>query len=100
MQCGFMAVPTGTRPGEIIDALGGTGAVAKMCGIRAPSVSQWRQAGIPKDKLVILGARIERRLKLRRWDLCPDDWHLIWPELIGAEGAPAIDMQPAERDAA
>lgn len=24
------------------------------------------------------------------WDLRPDDWHLIWPELIGAEGAPAL----------
>lgn len=23
------------------------------------------------------------------WDLRPDDWHRIWPELIGAEGAPA-----------
>lgn len=22
------------------------------------------------------------------WDLRPDDWHRIWPELIGAEGAP------------
>lgn len=36
---------------------------------------------------------------VRRWDLRPDDWHGIWPELIGAEGAPAV---PAEetRDAA
>ena len=25
---------------------------------------------------------------VRRWDLRPDDWHLIWPELIGAKGAP------------
>ena len=24
-----------------------------------------------------------------RWDLRPDDWHLIWPELIGSAGAPA-----------
>lgn len=22
---------------------------------------------------------------VRRWDLRPDDWHLIWPELITAE---------------
>jgi len=26
----------------------------------------------------------------RLWDLRPDDWHRIWPELIGTEGAPAI----------
>lgn len=25
----------------------------------------------------------------------PKDWHLIWPELIGAEGAPAIE-QPTQ----
>lgn len=27
---------------------------------------------------------------VRRWDLRPDDWYRIWPELIEAEGAPAI----------
>lgn len=27
---------------------------------------------------------------IRRWDLRPDDWPHIWPELIGADGAPAI----------
>lgn len=26
-----------------------------------------------------------------RWDLRPKDWHLIWPELVGAKGAPRID---------
>jgi len=36
--------------------------------------------------------RIEREsnFTFRRWDLRPKDWHLIWPELIGAEGAPAV----------
>jgi hypothetical protein len=28
---------------------------------------------------------------LRRWHLRPHDWHRIWPELVGSEGAP----QPA-----
>ncbi len=27
---------------------------------------------------------------LRRWHLRPRDWHLIWPELKRAKGAPAI----------
>lgn len=27
---------------------------------------------------------------VRRWDLRPADWHAIWPELIGADGAPAV----------
>ena len=32
---------------------------------------------------------------VRRWDLRPDDWHRIWPELIGAEAAPHVP-QPEE----
>jgi DNA-binding transcriptional regulator YdaS (Cro superfamily) len=28
--------------------------------------------------------------RVRRWDLRPEDWHRIWPELIGTEGAPAL----------
>lgn len=28
--------------------------------------------------------------RLRRWHLRPRDWHLIWPELIGTEGAPPV----------
>jgi DNA-binding transcriptional regulator YdaS (Cro superfamily) len=31
-----------------IDALGGTGAVAALCGLHKSSVSQWRRRGIPK----------------------------------------------------
>jgi|GEM_PF-2316698 len=27
---------------------------------------------------------------VRRWELRPEDWHLIWPELIGAAGAPTV----------
>lgn len=36
-----------------------------------------------------------------RWDLRPADWHRIWPELIGTEGAPAVPTaQPAAQEAA
>ena len=31
---------------KVIDALGGTVAVATLCGIKSPSVSQWRWDGI------------------------------------------------------
>lgn len=27
---------------------------------------------------------------VRRWDLRPEDWHRIWPELVGTVGAPEI----------
>ncbi len=48
-------------------------------------------------------AAIERSTggSVRRWDLRPTDWHRIWPELIGAEGAPAVPQAHEEaRDAA
>lgn len=38
---------------------------------------------------------------VRRWDLRPTDWHEIWPELLGADGAPPVPSPEAEvRDAA
>lgn len=29
-----------------------------------------------------------------RKSLCPNDWHRIWPELIGIDGSPATTPQP------
>lgn len=45
-----------------------------------------------------LASAIERVSRVRygdhqtvfRWDLIPGKWHLIWPELIGASGAPHV----------
>lgn len=38
------------------------------------------------------GAAIEKASNFRvmRWDFFPNDWFRVWPELIGAKGAPAI----------
>lgn len=32
---------------------------------------------------------------LRRWAMRPQDWHRIWPELIGTAGAPRVDVESA-----
>lgn len=42
--------------------------------------------------------RVERESghQVRRWHLRQDDWHRIWPELIGAPGAPEV---PAKAEA-
>jgi DNA-binding transcriptional regulator YdaS (Cro superfamily) len=32
---------------------------------------------------------------VKRWDLRPDDWYRIWPEIIGIEGAPEVPEAPA-----
>lgn len=39
---------------EIIDALGGTVEVARLCRVKPPSVSDWRKHGIPEARLMFL----------------------------------------------
>lgn len=43
-----------TQDSEIIDALGGTSEVARLCEVTTGAVSQWRNAGIPKARLMFL----------------------------------------------
>lgn len=78
---------------------GRTGKVAARAGVTAAFVSQIANGarGVPAER----AADIEHATEgaVRRWDLRPDDWHRIWPELIGAEGAPAVPAEEA-RDAA
>lgn len=38
----------------IIDTLGGTNEVARICEVSAQAVSQWREDGIPKARLMFL----------------------------------------------
>lgn len=38
----------------VIDRLGGTTAVAKICDCKPPSVAEWRTNGIPKARLQFL----------------------------------------------
>ncbi len=40
----------------IIDRLGGTAEVARLCQVKPPSVSQWRESGIPAARLMFLKA--------------------------------------------
>jgi len=39
---------------ELIDKLGGTAEVARICEVKPPSVSEWRTAGIPPARLMYL----------------------------------------------
>lgn len=66
---------------ELIDKLGGPAAVARMLGIKAPSVVAWRGGRIPDDKLIRLAAACEKLGIATRKQLRPDDWQEIWPEL-------------------
>ena len=42
------------KSNEVIDALGGTVAVAEMCSVTKGAVSQWRVNGIPEARLMYL----------------------------------------------
>jgi DNA-binding transcriptional regulator YdaS (Cro superfamily) len=33
--------------------------------------------------------------EIRPWHVCQKTWFLIWPELIGTEGAPKVNAKPA-----
>jgi len=48
---------------QIIDRLGGTGDVAKLCGLTPSAVSQWRQNGIPRPWLMYLQRARPRAFK-------------------------------------
>lgn len=49
-----------------------------------------KSCGVP------LAVAIERETKgaVRRWDLRPADWHLIWPDLLEAADRPALPQEP------
>jgi len=78
----------------IIDLLGGTGKVAKMCNVNPAAVSAWRIRGIPADKYMVLGARIEKESNglVSRKDLFPTNYFLLWPELLPKSNA-FIDVE-------
>jgi len=68
----------------MIELLGGTNKVARMCKVASTAVTQWRKNGIPHGKLILLAARIEKESNglVTRQDLFPSNWYLIWPELL------------------
>jgi DNA-binding transcriptional regulator YdaS (Cro superfamily) len=68
----------------MLDLLGGTAKVAKMCKCDNATVSSWRKRGIPHGQLLFLAARIEKVSHglVTRQDLFPTNWWLVWPELL------------------
>lgn len=78
---------------------GRTRALAETLGVSGSLVTQWAGGKpVAAERCVPIEDATERAV--RRWDLRPDDWHRIWPELIGADGAPAAPLPEEVRDAA
>ena len=69
---------------------GGVGEFAAKLGISVVYLSQLaaRQDGRQASPELCVLIERESGSAVPRWDLRPDDWGLIWPELIGAPGAP------------
>lgn len=72
--------------------IGGVSAFAREIGITPVYLSQLSSRQDGREPSPELCVKIEAATKkaVMRWDSRPADWHLIWPELIGAPGAPAL----------
>ena len=62
--------------------------LAAAIGVASPFMCQMVSGDrpVPAQHAAAIEAATQR--EVMRWDLRPDDWDRIWPELIGAEGAP------------
>jgi DNA-binding transcriptional regulator YdaS (Cro superfamily) len=73
---------------------------AKQCG-STRGVLQNIMYGIrPCGPELAVAVERESKGRVRRWDLRPDDWYRIWPELIDTDGAPAIPQSANDNQAA
>lgn len=72
----------------------GLSVVAKRLGESLQTISNWIARGVPVHRCAAVEIAVDGAVM--RWDLRPDDWHLIWPELIGTKGAPSV---PAKAEA-
>ena len=82
----------------LLQLLGGTNKVAKMCNVEPAAVSQWRKNGIPREQLLFLGARIEKESHglVTRKDLFPNNFWLIWPEMLEKHNAFGLQEEQDE----
>lgn len=67
---------------------GGPSRIASQMGVSVQRLNNWIARGVPVEHC----PGIERVTdgQVHRWDLRPDDWFRIWPELVGVHGAPEI----------
>lgn len=74
------------------ESAGGLTRLAAACGASVQTVSNWRKRGVPINYCATIEQACDRAVM--RWHLRPDDWHRIWPELVGQPGAP--EPEPAQ----
>lgn len=69
---------------------GSQAALAHALGLQIAQVWQWKEGVRPVPLAYINKIETATAGAVRRWDLRPADWADIWPELVGAPGAPAV----------
>lgn len=81
------------RASEIV---GGKAALARMVGVKPPTVQQWASGTRPVAVERCVAIEVATRGAVTRKDLRPKDWHLIWPELAGTDDVikATDDVQP------
>ncbi len=76
-----------------IHLAGGPARVASLIGRSTQAVCFYRDGkrAFPHEH----GAALEAASGVRRWEMWPDEGPRIWPELIGADGAPPLSQEQA-----
>lgn len=72
---------------------GGREALAKMLGVTASAVGNWKMRGTPPKQCVAIENFVEGAVTRR--DLRPNDWHILWPELVRPEDGAAAESRHA-----
>lgn len=66
-----------------------------MYGCEGKKCSAELASDIERESVRLFG----QHRKVSRWDLIPDRWPRIWPELVGSPGAPPVPAIEAANDA-
>lgn len=63
-------------------AIGGQAELARLLNVTSPTVNQWAKGDrpVPVQHCQTIVRAAKGKVSLQ--DLRPDDWHLIWPELV------------------
>jgi len=80
-----------------VEIAGGQAALAAAIGLKQQNIWNWlnRGDGIPPAEYCA-AIEVATACEVRRWELRPEDWWRIWPELIGIEGAPPVPTAEAQ----
>ena len=70
------------------DKLGSQAELARRLGVTPPMVQQWKNGTRPVPPQYCPAIERATAGAVTRRDLRPDDWHLIWPDLVDSDGAP------------